>query len=109
MVASLVAAVVLGDLVLLLLTAPPWTWSRWQAVFGWQPVVAYAFVLPIAGTLLGNILHSQLQKAFPAVRFEGHFFDTSRRPRVILKWATSVIVPIILRVFHDLWPWAAKV
>jgi len=46
---------------------------------------------------------SQLQKAFPPVRFQGRFFDFSRRPRRVLYGIVmSVVVPLAVRILYDL-------
>jgi hypothetical protein len=87
-------------LVLLLLIAPPWTWE-WAKV---RVLVLLLYIILFVSLLIAFVFHTLLKKAFPSVRFEGHFFDSSRRVRSVLKWCLSaVVVPILLRVFYELW------
>jgi hypothetical protein len=45
-----------------------------------------------------------LVKAFPGVRFTGHFLDSSQRVRRVLYVATfSILVPILIRFGYDHW------
>ena len=66
-----------------------------------QAVIAVGvFVLSVCCALLTL---RQVENAFPSVRFQGRFFDFSRRPRKVLYGIMmSVIVPLALRAFYDL-------
>jgi hypothetical protein len=87
-------------LVLLLLIAPPWTWE-WAKV---RVLALLVDILLLVSLLIGFVFHTLLKEAFPSVRFEGHFLDSSRRVRSGLKWSLSaVVLPILLRVFYELW------
>jgi hypothetical protein len=74
--------------IVFLLVAPP--------LPRWASLPAYSLLLSLASCFV-LLLNSPLKKAFPVVRFEGHFLDSGRRTRTILKWLlAAIIIPPIL-------------